>query len=342
MAEKYFILQGKPGNVLIDKKDREILYELMCNARKSNAEIGRRVRLSKQSVINRIGRLEKEGVINGYAIGMGILFNLQDHHLYLKLKGKFDHKKILSKLSNIKEVSSMSFGFFSYDIKVNIVLSNSNKMNTIVNSVCAVFDDLVLHKESFSLVTPSYWFSLDYLIKNSEKRRISVNFRLPDKIKLDSKDISIIKALFNSSRTKLIDLSNVLEISHDVINVRLKSLIKQGIISNPFPIIDFKILGLFYADILLSISGNLDEVENILLRFGREKYEVISVCRFVGNYDFCLSFVVDGLDVFGSLLSCLREYLGDHFRDYYVFVHEKDFVFRDNRKNAVDLLKSLN
>ena len=50
----------------IDLKDRKILYELDVDSRQSNAEIARKVGLSKQVVGFRIKRLVKEGLISWF------------------------------------------------------------------------------------------------------------------------------------------------------------------------------------------------------------------------------------------------------------------------------------
>ena len=50
----------------LDGIDRSILSELQRDARISNAELGRRVGLSAPAVSERVGRLERTGVITGY------------------------------------------------------------------------------------------------------------------------------------------------------------------------------------------------------------------------------------------------------------------------------------
>ena len=51
---------------LIDDVNRKILGELQEDGRLSVAELGRRVGLSSPAVAERLGRLEREGVITGY------------------------------------------------------------------------------------------------------------------------------------------------------------------------------------------------------------------------------------------------------------------------------------
>jgi Lrp/AsnC family transcriptional regulator, leucine-responsive regulatory protein len=51
---------------VIDGTDRRILSELSADGRVSLAELGRRVSLSPPAVAERVGRLERAGVITGY------------------------------------------------------------------------------------------------------------------------------------------------------------------------------------------------------------------------------------------------------------------------------------
>ena len=51
---------------VLDATDRRILSELLADGRVSLAELGRRVSLSPPAVAERVGRLERAGVITGY------------------------------------------------------------------------------------------------------------------------------------------------------------------------------------------------------------------------------------------------------------------------------------
>jgi len=66
-------------NNLLDDVNRRLLDELQRDGRAAFAELGRRVGLSAPAVAERVGRLEREGVITGYraevdprAIGYGL------------------------------------------------------------------------------------------------------------------------------------------------------------------------------------------------------------------------------------------------------------------------------
>jgi Lrp/AsnC family transcriptional regulator, leucine-responsive regulatory protein len=57
-------------NGLLDPTNRSLLAELASDARISLAELGRRVGLSAPAVAERLGRLEREGVITGYRVDL--------------------------------------------------------------------------------------------------------------------------------------------------------------------------------------------------------------------------------------------------------------------------------
>src|SRR3954467_2193807 len=58
---------GAPAEgTLLDATNMRLLAELQDNARLSLAELGRRVGLSSPAVAERLGRLERDGVIGGY------------------------------------------------------------------------------------------------------------------------------------------------------------------------------------------------------------------------------------------------------------------------------------
>jgi Lrp/AsnC family leucine-responsive transcriptional regulator len=53
---------------MIDAIDRSILTQLQDNARVSNSEIARRIGMAPSAVLERIRKLEKRGVIQGYEV----------------------------------------------------------------------------------------------------------------------------------------------------------------------------------------------------------------------------------------------------------------------------------
>ncbi|EPJ53662.1 MAG: putative transcriptional regulator, AsnC family [Osedax symbiont Rs2] len=71
----------------MDKFDQQIISLLTDNARQSNAEIARKIGLSRTAISSRIQKLEEKGIICGYrvevqqpSIGVGAYFHINFSH----------------------------------------------------------------------------------------------------------------------------------------------------------------------------------------------------------------------------------------------------------------------
>lgn len=56
----------------LDDTDRQLLSLLQANARESTATLARRLGLARTTVVSRIARLEREGVVAGYGVRLAI------------------------------------------------------------------------------------------------------------------------------------------------------------------------------------------------------------------------------------------------------------------------------
>ncbi|NMM77043.1 Lrp/AsnC family transcriptional regulator [Acidovorax sp. SRB_24] len=55
----------------LDRTDQQLLSLLQANARESTATLARRLGLARTTVVARIARLEREGVVAGYGVRLG-------------------------------------------------------------------------------------------------------------------------------------------------------------------------------------------------------------------------------------------------------------------------------
>jgi len=61
------VTRPSPDKLTIDATDRRILRELQASGRLSNLELSKRVNLSPTPCLSRVKRLERDGIITGYA-----------------------------------------------------------------------------------------------------------------------------------------------------------------------------------------------------------------------------------------------------------------------------------
>lgn len=109
---------------MIDEIDKQILNLLKDNARISNAEIAKRIEKAPSAVLERIRKLEKKGIIEGYET------RINSKNLGLNLKtivliktdenvGSMALGDQLAKIDEVQEVLCLA-GEYSYLCKVNV------------------------------------------------------------------------------------------------------------------------------------------------------------------------------------------------------------------------------
>ncbi len=110
--------------IKLDRIDRAILNELMVNSRITMMELGQKVGLSKTPVTSRVKRLETNGVITGYYIGLSASRLGLEHVAYIEVKLANTQEKALSEFNQaIREIPSVEechliAGGFDYLVKV--------------------------------------------------------------------------------------------------------------------------------------------------------------------------------------------------------------------------------
>lgn len=109
---------------MIDSIDRKILAILMANARTSNAEIARQVDMAPSAVLERVRKLEKKGVIQGYEARVDP--KMLGHSLTTFIRIRSEEKvgsigvgKKLAGISGVQEVHHIA-GYDCYLLKVRV------------------------------------------------------------------------------------------------------------------------------------------------------------------------------------------------------------------------------
>lgn len=101
----------------LDPTDRQLLGLLQANAREATATLARRLGLARTTVVARIARLERDGVIAGYGVRPGTRMETATVRAWCSLsvqpKAAPAVLRTLAALTEVEEVSAVS-GPFDY------------------------------------------------------------------------------------------------------------------------------------------------------------------------------------------------------------------------------------
>lgn len=137
----------------LDSIDQAILRELRADARMSHAEIGTRVRLSRNAVRQRIARLERDGFIGGYTIVERRAGADAQATLLISRVDRLRGGEVLAALQQISEVVRCDIVSGDLDLVVQVEAETSQRIREIWESL-AQLDGVRDITTALSLRTP--------------------------------------------------------------------------------------------------------------------------------------------------------------------------------------------
>lgn len=124
---------------MISEQDEKLLSILRTNARASVSDLARTLNLSRSTVQNRIAKLERTGVIKGYAVEYGseFLSDLVSAHVLIKEKQKLTTKTKLE-LQKISQIVELYITSGEYDLIAVIQARSLEQLSHAIDEIVAL------------------------------------------------------------------------------------------------------------------------------------------------------------------------------------------------------------
>ncbi len=231
----------------LDKFDRSILWNLDVNSRYSYSEIARAVRLSKQSVKYRIGKMESSGLLRGYRM-IGNLSSLG--FMYCRLHINFlnsdraDEKGIIDTITKNEKAHWVASSDGPYDLLVGLVGKNEMEIEKTVSDILAPHRERIASYD-FVIVTRLVLFNRGYwLDKKSPELKYMVGTEAPyvkqTPFVFDENDRSILAMLAENARAPISRIAKKAGLSPETVSYKIKKFEKSGLIAKYFLLLDHR------------------------------------------------------------------------------------------------------
>jgi Lrp/AsnC family transcriptional regulator for asnA, asnC and gidA len=122
----------------LDKTDLRILQELKQNCRRSYRELALSTNLSPATLIDRIKKMEKEGVITGYSANFDYLKLGFEFMAIIQIAMKGDFLSIQDKISKLKGVASIYDTTGQYDATAILMCKSRGELSALVKRILAI------------------------------------------------------------------------------------------------------------------------------------------------------------------------------------------------------------
>ena len=272
----------------LDLKDKKILYHLMINARQSFTTIAKKVRLSKESVQYRYKKMQERGIIlRTYSrLNYQKLRYYQFHLLLLLDDSKGEKlKEFYRELEKSPRVFRVTQFNDNWDLEIVLLAKDLQEFDQVSHQLLGRYDELILKKEAEGVInvqgTPSFPEVKKLKIKETEKVSSAKNLNY----EVDEKDLQILSLLCQDARISTYKIARKVKLSADAIGLRIKKLVKSGIIERFTCHLNFSCLG--YQSYVFCFNGtSIGEKEEKKFLYYMEHHPLVTaVKKMIGPWD---------------------------------------------------------
>lgn len=314
--------------IKLDKKDFKILYQLDLGSRQSDAEIGRKVGLSREVVKYRINNLIKNGIIERFytiinAAKLGQIF----YKLYFQFQNLNKNKQdeIVKFLQTLPNYGWLGLCSGKWDMIVGLWCKNIHEFDTIFMEFSDKYSKYIMNKAfTITLTVPHY--RKEYLInkKTSTEPAVSIGGESKE-LKLDNIDIGILKILANNARMPVIDIAEKLKTTPRIISYRVRELQKQKVILAFKLALNLTKLNLLFFKAFLYLQNINEEILKRFIYYCGSNPNLGWIILCVGPWEMEIEFEIESLEKFEEAMKNIRERFGDVIRGIETVIISKEF-----------------
>jgi len=300
----------------IDIKDQKILSLLDNNSRLSNSQIAKKVRLSKPTVEYRINRLEKNKVIfQYYTIINFTKLGYSQYKIYFKFQNTNleTEQKIIDYWVQTNNSAWVAKIRGRWDLAVSLLAKSNFEFGRNLNDFMNRFSQYILGKEVL-LTEYSPIYAREYLTDSKPSEFIYGTNN--EEYELDKIDEKIITALSVNARIHITELSKQLKLSRDIINYRMKKLIKDKIIIKYRCELNLSIIGIKQYKLILRTKCFSEENERKVKTYVKQHKKAVQLLKLIGSWDLEIEWEVANEDECYQVINEFRNFFSDIIREY--------------------------
>lgn len=332
--EREIIEYGRFGEiqkkVKIDAKDKKILALLSEDSRMPLSTIARNVRLSRDTVDYRIKRMQKLGVILKFVPIIDLTrFGFETYHIVMVLnesnvEGRTKFVEFLKTHPNTKSIMEYSS---RWDLEWVLVARNIKEFDELMSEITNKFPDVITEKSGIEIIKG---YKSIYL---PDKFYDDVGFKYKEKIKkvqeikLDNKDLLILRLLSENARMSSYELGNKIGLSSDAVIYRIKKMYDADVIRQFSIVANLTYLGYHWYTLAVNLKTLSKESEAKLKEYIKRHPYIMRVVKILGVWNLVISIATDTLNNFHKTVKEFQETFADIISNHQTWIAYKEYVF---------------
>jgi Lrp/AsnC family transcriptional regulator, leucine-responsive regulatory protein len=305
--------------MILDLKDKKILYELDKNSRQPNSEIARHVHLSKQVVGFRIQKLIADKIISFFytVIDTSKLgFTLHKNFVRLRNITKEKEKEFIEYIKSNPNVVWAASSDGRYDFIFSTWAKDVESLDRILKEINNKFGTFIYERQVATILKGQY-LPRDYLLDKKRASFGGASFgAVAKKVNLDKVDWQILLDLGKNARTSAVNISQKPEISADAVGDRLKKMRKLGVITGYTIVPNESKYPYMHYKILISLKNISEKIEQDIIDYCKANPNIVYIVKALGEWDFEVDVEVESIEKFRELMMNLKSRFQNDLRDY--------------------------
>jgi DNA-binding Lrp family transcriptional regulator len=257
----------------LDKVDEILLYELGIDARTPLNAIARKHSLSKDTMTNRLRRLESDGIVRKYITRLNLTSLGYTMLTFLAKSDGLNPKLsefVASSLGSIKQIGWLGILSGPWDIYGGFYVKDFEEALEVKERIMEQVGEHLLTVAYCMNLNRTFYNNMGFLRQPEKWKKIkSIDRYDPKKtpVKLDEDDIAILQVIENNARASYVEIGERTGIHPSKVQFRLKQLIKKKVILNFRTLFDEKRIGMAFSAVTLrfkrydkSVQSKLEEI----------------------------------------------------------------------------------
>lgn len=302
----------------LDLKDRKILYQLDLNCRQTDAQIGKKVQLSKQTVAYRINRLLKTGIIERFATVIDTYkLGLSKYKIYLSLENanKEAIKKITEYFVKHKKTEWIATCSGKWDIIAGYLVKDKYEFEKCLKELDENFSKHIATRETaISLGVPH--FRKEYLVGNKKNEPVVQQGGMLKNETIDEIDEEIIKMLVNNARMPITQIAHKLKTTPRIIDYRIKNLKKKNILLLNRIFLNLNTFNWIYCKALITFKNLNAEKYKEFFNYCANQKNLTYIINCIGSWDIELDFEIENFNEFHNIILEIRDKFSGIIKNY--------------------------
>ncbi|MBI2148657.1 Lrp/AsnC family transcriptional regulator [Candidatus Woesearchaeota archaeon] len=313
--------------IKLDQIDKNILFELDKDARRSVKEISKMLKLNRDTVAYRIKQLENNKIITGYYT---VIDYSKIGYILTRLYIRFQdttldiEEQIINYLISLKSTFTIYKTEGDWDIAVGLLVKSLDEFNTAHKELQEKIKKFI-HSQNIAIFLEYIHYFRNYLVEEKLRDYSGFSTGKSQKIDFDSVDLDILKLIAANAKINLLELAKKLNLTSTAINYRIKQLEKKRIILGYRALIDYSNFGYEYYKIDLEIE-DLTKLKQ-LQAFAKQHPNIIYEDRVISGSDFEFDAELQGHEEFYNLIENIKRNFSGIIRTYKYYKARKIYKY---------------